>query len=32
MSFRTLGAGGGIHNYYWRCKPPRESWTGKEEK
>jgi 3-hydroxy-3-methylglutaryl CoA synthase len=23
MSFRTLGAGGGIHNYFWRCMPPR---------
>lgn len=30
MSFRTLGAGGGIHNYFWRCMPPRESWLGKE--
>ena len=26
MSFRTLGAGGGIHNYAWRCLPPRETW------
>ena len=32
MSFRTLGAGGGIHNYFWRCMPPRESWLGKETK
>jgi 3-hydroxy-3-methylglutaryl CoA synthase/uncharacterized OB-fold protein len=32
MSFRTLGAGGGIHNYFWRCMPPRESWLGKEAK
>jgi 3-hydroxy-3-methylglutaryl CoA synthase len=32
MSFRTLGVGGGIHNYYWRCMPPRESWSGKETK
>ncbi len=32
MSFRTLGAGGGIHNYYWRCMPPRESWLDKESK
>jgi hydroxymethylglutaryl-CoA synthase len=32
MSFRTLGAGGGIHNYYWRCMPPRSSWPGKETK
>jgi hydroxymethylglutaryl-CoA synthase len=30
MSFRTLGAGGGIHNYFWRCMPPRSSWTGRE--
>ena len=30
MSFRTLGESGGIHNYYWRCMPPRDSWTGKE--
>ena len=30
MSFRTLGAGGGIHNYFWRCIPPRDSWVGKE--
>lgn len=30
MSFRTLGVGGGIHNYYWRCMPPRASWLGKE--
>jgi 3-hydroxy-3-methylglutaryl CoA synthase len=32
MSFRTLGAGGGIRNYFWRCMPPRESWLGKEAK
>lgn len=25
MSFRTLGAAGGIHNYTWRCMPIRES-------
>jgi hydroxymethylglutaryl-CoA synthase len=30
MSFRTLGAGGGIHNYFWRCMPPRAEWMGKE--
>jgi hydroxymethylglutaryl-CoA synthase len=30
MSFRTLGAAGGIHNYTWRCMPTRESWPGKE--
>ncbi len=32
MSFRTLGVGGGIHNYYWRCMPSRLSWMGKETK
>ncbi|MFA5309898.1 MAG: 3-oxoacyl-[acyl-carrier-protein] synthase III C-terminal domain-containing protein [Dehalococcoidales bacterium] len=32
MSFRTLGAGGGIRNYFWRCMPPRSSWPGKETK
>jgi uncharacterized OB-fold protein len=31
MSFRRLGAGGGIHNYFWRCMPPRSSWPGGEE-
>jgi 3-hydroxy-3-methylglutaryl CoA synthase len=31
MSFRRLGAGGGIHNYFWRCMPPRSSWLGEEE-
>jgi hydroxymethylglutaryl-CoA synthase len=30
MSFRRLGGGGGIHNYFWRCMPPRLSWLGKE--
>jgi hydroxymethylglutaryl-CoA synthase len=30
MSFRRLGGGGGIHNYFWRCLPPRLSWLGKE--
>jgi hydroxymethylglutaryl-CoA synthase len=30
MSFRTLGTGGGIHNYFWRCMPLRSSWLGKE--
>jgi hydroxymethylglutaryl-CoA synthase len=30
MSFRTLGVGGGIRNYFWRCMPPRESWLPKE--
>jgi 3-hydroxy-3-methylglutaryl CoA synthase len=32
MSFRTLGAAGGVHNYFWRCMPPRDSWLGKEKK
>jgi hydroxymethylglutaryl-CoA synthase len=35
MSFRTLGVGGGIHNYFWRCMPSRDTWladTGKEAK
>ncbi len=32
MSFRTLGSGGGIHNYFWRCMPSRESWLAKEAK
>jgi hydroxymethylglutaryl-CoA synthase len=30
MSFRTLGVGGGIHNYSWRCMPPRYSAQTKE--
>jgi len=30
MSFRTLGVGGGIHNYFWHCMPLRLSWLGKE--
>jgi hydroxymethylglutaryl-CoA synthase len=30
MSFRTLGTGGGIHNYYWRCRPLRDTWLNKE--
>lgn len=29
MSFRTLGAAGGIHNYSWRCMPLRDSWMEK---
>jgi 3-hydroxy-3-methylglutaryl CoA synthase/uncharacterized OB-fold protein len=32
MSFRTLGVGGGVHNYFWRCMPPRSEWLGKEIK
>jgi 3-hydroxy-3-methylglutaryl CoA synthase len=30
MSFRRLGAAGGIHNYFWRCMPSRDSWREKE--
>jgi hydroxymethylglutaryl-CoA synthase len=30
MSFRTLGVSGGIHNYTWRCMPPRYSAQAKE--
>jgi len=30
MSFRTLGTGGGIRNYSWRCMPPRDSWLPEE--
>ena len=30
MCFRKLGTGGGIHNYAWRCRPPRDSWLNKE--
>ena len=26
MVFRRLGGGGQTHNYFWRCRPPRESW------
>ena len=28
MSFRKLGVGGQVHNYYWRCKPLRETWLA----
>jgi hydroxymethylglutaryl-CoA synthase len=30
MSFRTLGVGGGVHNYVWRCRPIRYSAQTKE--
>ncbi len=30
MSFRTLGVAGGIHNYTWRCMPPRYCAQKKE--
>jgi hypothetical protein len=28
MAFRRLGGGGQIHNYFWRCKPLRETWLA----
>jgi uncharacterized OB-fold protein len=30
MSFRTLGIGGSIHNYYWRCMASRDRWLIEE--
>ncbi|OGO36843.1 MAG: hypothetical protein A2147_10185, partial [Chloroflexi bacterium RBG_16_57_8] len=32
MAFRKLGTGGQVHNYFWRCKPLRETWLAKEAK
>ncbi len=32
MTFRKLRVGGGIHHYWWKCMPLRESWLEKEEK
>jgi hydroxymethylglutaryl-CoA synthase len=32
MSFRKLGTAGQIHDYFWRCKPLRETWLAKEAK
>jgi hydroxymethylglutaryl-CoA synthase len=32
MTFRKLLAGNGIHHYWWRAMPLRESWQAKEEK
>jgi len=32
MTFRKLLAGGGIHHYWWKCMPLRETWLEKEEK
>jgi uncharacterized OB-fold protein len=29
MAFRKLGPAG-RHNYFWRCKPLRETWLAKE--
>ncbi len=31
MTFRKLRAGGGIHSYWWKAMPLRESWIQKEE-
>lgn len=31
MTFRKLRGGGGIHHYYWKCMPLRESWKTPEE-
>jgi hydroxymethylglutaryl-CoA synthase len=32
MTFRKLRASGGIHSYWWKAMPLRESWIQKEEK
>ncbi|MFC2038672.1 hydroxymethylglutaryl-CoA synthase family protein [Chloroflexota bacterium] len=32
MTFRKLLAGGGVHHYWWKAMPLRESWVHKEEK
>jgi uncharacterized OB-fold protein len=31
MTFRKLRSGGGIHHYFWKCMPLRESWTAAKE-
>lgn len=31
MTFRKLRAAGGIHHYFWKAMPLRESWIHKEE-
>ncbi len=31
MTFRKLRAAGGIHHYFWKAMPLRESWVHKEE-
>jgi uncharacterized OB-fold protein len=31
MTFRKLRTAGGIHHYYWKAMPLRESWLVKEE-
>jgi 3-hydroxy-3-methylglutaryl CoA synthase len=32
MTFRLLRVGGGIHHYWWKAMPLRESWLEKEGK
>ena len=32
MTFRKLRTAGGIHHYFWKAMPLRESWLQKEEK
>jgi len=32
MTFRKLLAGGGVHHYWWKAMPVRETWIEKEEK
>ncbi|MBN2238152.1 MAG: hypothetical protein JW712_00120 [Dehalococcoidales bacterium] len=32
MTFRNIMNGGGIHHYWWKTMPIRESWLGKEDK
>jgi len=31
MTFRKLRGGGGIHHYYWKCMPLRESFVVAEQ-
>jgi uncharacterized OB-fold protein len=31
MTFRKLRTGGGIHHYYWKCMPLRESWVAQPQ-
>jgi uncharacterized OB-fold protein len=32
MTFRNIINGGGIHHYWWKAIPVRETWIAKEEK
>jgi hydroxymethylglutaryl-CoA synthase len=32
MTFRNIMNGGGIHHYWWKAMPVRETWIPKEEK